>query len=235
MRRLPNTNFALPKQVTDKTSWFRVRLLEWFVKHERHFPWRENGRTSYEILLAEILLQRTTAASVARHFPIFVERYPAWSTLRTATIEELEQALRPVGLWRQKATTLYNLCRQIESIGNLVPSTRQELEALDGVGQYTASAILCVLYEQSEPLIDVNMARVLERFFGPRNLADIRDDPYLQTLARKVVEDSDSLKINWAILDFSALVCKANVPECLVCPLQLNCDYFKGNNSPHLG
>ena len=71
------------------------------------------------------------------------------------------------------------------------------------------------------------MARVLERFFGPRKLADIRYDPYLQTLARRVVNTENSLQVNWAILDLGALVCKNGAPLCLQCPLRAKCEFYQ--------
>ncbi|MFM7022382.1 MAG: hypothetical protein ACKOXB_05350 [Flavobacteriales bacterium] len=76
------------------------------------------------------------------------------------------------------------------------------------MGQYISNAVELVVYNKPSPLIDVNMARVLERFFGPRKMADIRYDPYLQELAYKVVNHKNAKEVNWAILDFAALVCR---------------------------
>src|SRR5256885_5121183 len=83
--------------------WVRKRLLPWFARDGRTFPWREPGTTPYEVVVAEILLQRTTAAGVARVYKAFVEHYPAWAALAQAPLGGLENALRPLGLWRQKA------------------------------------------------------------------------------------------------------------------------------------
>lgn len=69
------------------------------------------------------------------------------------------------------------------------------------------------------------MARVLERFFGPRKLVDIRYDPYLQTLSYKVVAGNDSVFTNWAVLDLASLVCKNKNPQCGICPLVNKCRY----------
>ncbi len=69
------------------------------------------------------------------------------------------------------------------------------------------------------------MARVLERYFGPRKLVDIRYDKYLQELSYKVVNHDYSKNINWAILDLAALICKAQAPKCIKCPLKLKCEY----------
>jgi len=73
------------------------------------------------------------------------------------------------------------------------------------------------------------MSRVLERFFGARKLADIRYDPYLQELSYKIVEHENAKAVNWAILDFGALICKPN-PLCLICPLQAICNFYINAN-----
>ena len=107
------------------------------------------------------------------------------------------------------------------------PKSREEIQKLPGVGQYIANSIELLCHGKAKPLLDVNMARVLERFFGPRKLADIRYDPYLQKLAHKVVDVEDPVRMNWAILDFAALVCKTRNPLCETCPVAKNCIYFQ--------
>jgi A/G-specific adenine glycosylase len=208
--------------------WLQLRLLSWFSIEGRLFPWRESGRTPYELVIAEILLQRTTANSVAKSYQDFLKTYPSWSSLARTQAHDLQKALKPFGLWQQKSQLLTLLAQAMEEEGGNLPSSRIELEQLAGIGQYIASTILTVVYGKAEPFLDVNMARVLERFFGPRKLADIRDDAYLQTLSRKVVEGKDSLALNWAILDLAALICKPGKPNCTACPLQAKCRF---NNS----
>jgi A/G-specific adenine glycosylase len=105
------------------------------------------------------------------------------------------------------------------------PKERMDVEALPGVGQYIANAVLLFCHGMPQPLLDANMARVLERVFGSRKLADIRYDPYLQGLAKKVVECEDAGKINWAILDLAGAVCLQRKPRCTECPLEFMCRY----------
>jgi A/G-specific adenine glycosylase len=89
-----------------------------------------------------------------------------------------------------------------------------------------ANSVELIIFNQPAPLLDVNMARVLERFFGERKLADIRYDPGLQDLARKVVSVARSKELNWAILDYATLVCKARRPACEICQLSSKCTYY---------
>ncbi len=205
--------------------WVRRRLLSWFARNGRSFPWREPGCTPYEIAIAEILLQRTTAAGVARAYPDFIGGYPSWTALAQAPLEELESALRPLGLWRQKALAFHCLAGSIEACGGVIPPTRAELERLRGIGPYTASALLAVVYGRAEPLLDVNMARLLGRLFGSPQRSGADSRRTLHSLALRLVSGKRSLARNWAALDFGALVCRARHPLCAQCPLRARCSY----------
>jgi A/G-specific adenine glycosylase len=173
--------------------------------------------------LAEFFLQRTRAETVAAYLPVFVSQYPSWSVLAKATRSELEMTLKPIGLWRRRAASLYLLAREMNRRGGVVPTTVEEVQQLPGVGQYIGNALLLMSHRLPYPLLDSGMARVLERYFGSRKLADIRDDPYLQALARRVVSHSEPLAANWAILDLAALICRSVDPKCLSCPLARGC------------
>ena len=114
-----------------------------------------------------------------------------------------------------------------------LPSSRAEIESLPNVGQYVANAIELFGYGRERPLLDSGMARVLERFYGPRRLADIRFDPYLQALAHRVVADKAARETNWAILDLAAMICRMK-PKCNVCPLQSKCRFAAGLDAHNL-
>lgn len=173
--------------------------------------------------MAEVLLQRTTASAVARALPDFFTRFPSWEAILESSEDALSESLRPLGLWRRRASALRSLAAVMMRRRGRVPRSRQELEALPGIGQYIASAVLLFKFGDREPLLDVNMARVLERVFGPRKLADIRYDPQLQALARSAVDSQYSKELNWAFLDLGALVCRPRNPKCGVCPLAARC------------
>lgn len=204
---------------------FRNRILAWYESCGRSFPWREPCRSNYEKVVAEILLQRTRAEVVATYYLYFLERFYDWLSIANCDEDELGKFLRPLGLWKRRAASLKRLAVALTARDGIFPSTRQEVESLPGVGQYLASAILLLCYGKPHPLLDVNMARVLERVFGPRKLADIRYDPGLQALARAVTTHKRSLEINWAILDFASIVCKPRTPACPGCPLRSMCQY----------
>jgi A/G-specific adenine glycosylase len=211
----------------------RSRLLRWFASNGRKFPWRKPRASLYQKVVAEILLQRTRAEVVGGFLPVFLDRFPSWETLSRAGERELGAFLQPLGLWRRRANSLRKLAIEMALRKGRFPRTRTEIESLPGIGQYIANAVLLFSRGASEPLLDVNMARVLERYFGPRALVDIRYDPYLQSLARRVLSSGYAASLNWAILDLAALVCTSQAPLCGECPLRSECLY--ANTAPARG
>jgi A/G-specific adenine glycosylase len=95
------------------------------------------------------------------------------------------------------------------------------------VGQYIANAVSTFCHVDTKPLLDVNIARVVERFFGSRKLSDIRHDRYLQEFTAHLVRGSGGSSLNWAILDFAAAVCTASRPRCSQCPVSGRCRYLR--------
>ncbi len=215
-----------------RVNAFQRSILSWFRREGRAFPWRDRSASHYVLIVSEILLQRTKAETAAGFFPRFAQRFAGWSQLSRASDEELRAFLKPIGLWRRRAAALRSLAREMQRRKGRFPATRDEIEELPGIGQYIASAVLLFCHGSREPLLDVNMARVLERCFAARKRADIRYDPWLQSLARRVVNHSEAIKINWAILDLASKVCLVRRPICNVCPLCGCCSYAKRRRRP---
>lgn len=204
-------------------SQFRRRILRWFERNGRSFPWRHSSLSNYRYIVAEVLLQRTRAETVSIFFPAFVEEFPSWRHLDSANIKRLEEYLKPIGLWRRRAASIKALAQAMSKRNGRFPVDRDEVEALPGVGQYIANAVQMFCHGVPAPLLDANMARVLERVFGPRKLADIRYDPYLQELAARTVTCKTPRELNWAILDLAATICLPRNPRCDECPLAQIC------------
>ncbi len=211
-----------------KIAKFRKGLLRWYKQNGRTFPWRKSSITNYQRIVAEILLQRTRAETVSMFFPDFIREFPSWNRLSFASIKQLQSYLQPIGLWRRRAVSIHALSREMVKRRGRFPRNRNEIEALPGIGQYISNAVLLFCFGVPQPLLDINMARVLERVFGPRRLADIRYDPYLQNLSGKIVNSKDAKELNWAILDLAASLCLSKTPTCKNCPVCSFCKYAGG-------
>lgn len=213
-----------PDKELPTTAELGSKLIAWYEHHGRDFPWR-HASSCYDRVIAELLLQRTQAATVSRFYATFLRAYPSWERLSSAKERDLQHLLKPIGLWRRRSRMFIQLARALAKLDYKLPFTREELEQLPGISQYMASAIRLLCYGHREPLLDINMARILERVYGPRELADIRYDPFLQDTAYSIVEAGDPIAINWAIMDLAATICHRNAPQCFECPLANICRY----------
>lgn len=211
-----------------RAAYLRKVLQRWYLAHARDFPWRSRKTPVYQVTIAELLLQRTKAETVAPVFRDFVRRFHTWRILARARPRQLKRYLRPLGLWRRRSASLLTLARAVSKRGGQLPKTRESIESLPGIGQYIANAILCQFHGKREPFLDVNMARVVERYFEPRKLADLRTDPVLQSYSRLILPRFRVKEFNWAVLDFAAAVCRSRDPRCGECPVSRHCNYFKG-------
>ena len=202
------------------------RLLSWLHDYGRQLPWRCGTMEPWQVLVVEMLLQQTGAGRVAAFVPAFLADFPSLHALALADEQQLAARLATLGLQNRRASRLVSLARALLARDERVPNSKQELESLPGVGPYVAAAFLSIVLEEPEPMVDVNMARVIERLYGPRTLADIRYDPHINGIARRLIRLSSRPKeFNWAVLDLGAAHCKARSPSCHGCPLLEVCPF----------
>jgi A/G-specific adenine glycosylase len=225
MKRHPGVRrFGHRRIAVKKIANARIRLLQWWRKAQRSFPWRLTSASDYHRIVSELLLQRTTAAAVQRFWPIFIQAFPSWEALAGTSILEIRKILKPIGLSNQRAPRLQALAKTFAA-SRQMPSSQVELETLPGVGQYVANAIQLFIHDIPRPLLDSGMARIFERVFGKRKLADLRDDPFLQELSLYFVEGPQAKYLNWALLDLAGVICKIQRPLCPACPLNQVCNF----------
>ena len=205
------------------------RLLAWYDLNGRIYSWRSPNATNYLRIVSELLLQRTRADTVAKFLPSFLKTYSSWSDLAQANTRDLENSLAPIGLQSRTADSISSLAKHLNANKGF-PESRELIEHLPGVGQYVANAIQLFIFNKPRPLLDTNMARVIERYFRKRKLADIRHDPWLQAVAHRAVAIADPKSTNWAFLDLGAIVCLPRLPKCEICPLKRGCGYKRQIN-----
>jgi A/G-specific adenine glycosylase len=108
--------------------------------------------------------------------------FPNWASLANSDLAAIEVFLKPIGLYTQRALRLQNLAKEMVKRKGKLPENRADLESIPFMGQYIANAVELVIFNKPSPLVDVNMARVIERLFGHGTTADIRYD-HLVTIA----------------------------------------------------
>jgi len=161
-----NNEVQLRIALTKKRAGFR-RGIRVFIQREglRHFPWREPGRNPYEVLIAELLLKRTTSTAAARLYKKFLSKkflsqYPNIKKLARAHTRSLSGLFKNIGLQEQRARAAKALAKYlISERGGRVPSGLEELQRIPGVGDYTARALLSVAFGIPTAVVDSNVER----------------------------------------------------------------------------
>jgi len=208
-----------------KQEAFVGGLLEWYEENGRHgLPWRDPTASPFEVLVAELMLQKTSAEQVSGVFDGFVDEYPDPESVVDASEKEIAEEIEPLGL--QKRVGYFERANEqiVERHGGDVPGEREELLNLHGVGEYTAASVLAHAYERDVAAVDTNVARILSRVFG----LDAADDPTADELWERAGElappgrCSDYLH---ALVDFGAAVCSPTGPNCEDCPFEECCEY----------
>ena len=204
-------------------------MREWSDKNFSEFPWR-HCRSPYEILVAEVLLKRTTASAAARIYERFLNKFPSLEDIVSARDEDLVGALSSVGLQRQRAHSMKQLAAWLLSRhGGTIPSDLESLLEVPGLGNYSAAAILSFGYGVPVAVLDANVERILLRVFGDSLL--LRPSrSLLHGIAQELLPQDGHREYNYGLLDLGRLVCRYGNPKCGECPLASVCDFFNGSN-----
>ncbi len=209
-----------------KNESFSKHLIEWFASNKRDFSWRQPDLTPFQLLIAEIMLQKTGANQVEHLFPDFIAKYPDANSINNMKDKELEEILHPLGLFKRRARDIKKTAQKISENGNKVPETRKELMELPGVGEYIANAVLCFALKKPVPIVDANVGRIMKRVFSfPVKSAPSRDKNLLEKM-KEILPKNQARAFNLALLDFAALVCLPRKPRCDTCPFSHSCDFF---------
>ncbi len=208
-------------------AFFQDILLQWFTNHGRKFPWR-NETDPYRILIAEIMLQRTRASQVESVYVDFMKRFCDIDSVIMSK-QEVISSFRSLGLpvRGQRIVDLSLILRK--NYCGQVPQGKEELKILPSVGEYVAEAVRVFAFGKRGTVIDTNVVRIISRFFGLEAAGELRRNAGLMDICKMLsscIGESEIKKLNWALLDFGALICKP-CPLCDRCPLTKMCNYFK--------
>ena len=212
----------------ENIKWFRDCLLDWAEHNLRDYPWRIIT-DPYCILVAEFLLQRTDADTVTPIYKIFLIQYSTLDKLAIAEVDNIAKLLQPLGLFFRAERLLQTAKIIKEKYKGEIPQEETELLKLPGIGKYTARAILSQAFRQPAAVLDTNVARILERFFGIEGGRVKSRCKILWSAAETIAPDAEVGHWNLTLLDFAALTCTARNPKCSVCPVSAKCNWFNFN------
>ena len=213
----PSSSVAFPK------TEFRRALAPWYRRHGRDLPWRKT-RDPYAILVSEFMLQQTQVATVLPYYDEWLRRFPDFDSLARASQSDVLHAWQGLGYYA-RARNLHAAAKTIarDHDGNF-PRDVAQMRAFPGVGRYTANAIATFAFDESVPLVEANIARVLARLFDMRHSIDsLIGREKIWRYADELLPKRGAAAHNSALMDLGALICTARAPKCLSCPVQRLC------------
>ena len=219
---VPGTTLA------DRLAAFQHALLRWYAEQRRELPWRDVD-DPYAVLVSEIMLQQTQVSRVVPLFAVFLRRWPYVASLAAAPRGEVVAAWQGLG-YNRRAVALHRAAQAVvEHHDGVMPRGLAELEALPGIGPYTARAVRAFAYGLDDAPVDTNVGRVLARAVtgAPLKGAELR------TVADQAVPSGRGRDWSAALMDLGATVCTARRPRCSDCPVLRSCTWVQhGGEDP---
>ena len=179
----------------------------------------------YELVIAVMLSAQTTDKSVNTVTSVLFKKYQSLDELNNAPLEDIEEILKPIGLYKNKAKNLKGIVKDlIERFNYQVPSDKDELQTLPGVGNKTAGVIRAEIFQIPDLPVDTHILRISKRL----NLAKKDDEPIdVERKLKKIIPEERWIKSHHQLIHFGRYFCTARSPKCAECRLKDSCNYLK--------
>ncbi|HLA17457.1 MAG TPA: hypothetical protein VJZ72_11205 [Candidatus Limnocylindrales bacterium] len=197
-------------------------ILDWYDANGRRLPFRDTS-DPWAVLVSEVMAQQTQIGRVGPAWERFIGRFPTPAALAAATSADALRAWSGLGYNRRAVALRRSACLIVERHDGRVPDDLAALEALPGIGPYTARAVLALAFGRRVAPVDVNVRRVLTRLASPT--AEQMPARRLQALADELAPARRPGDWSHAVMDLGATVCRPEVPRCDGCPARPSCAF----------
>ncbi|MBI2742326.1 MAG: A/G-specific adenine glycosylase [Chlamydiales bacterium] len=195
-------------------------LKEWFLEERRALPWRENP-SPYRVWVSEIMLQQTQAAVVIPYFERWMRSFPTIEALAQAPLEEVIKLWEGLGYYA-RARYLHGAAKELlQKHAGVLPSTKEGLQQIKGIGLYTVGAILSFAFHKKAAAVDGNVLRVLSRYFAIEEEIE-KAKKRIEALTEEILPEEEPWVVMEALIELGARVCR-KIPLCNECPLKRSC------------
>jgi A/G-specific adenine glycosylase len=205
------------------------KILAWYDNSRRNLPWRVSKKSPkmlYYRILSEFMLQQTQVKTVIPYFYRFIKKFRTLKALSKSSEKQVLKLWEGLGYYRRARNLLASSQLLVKNYNSKLPNTIDELKKLPGVGEYTANALLGLIYNQPRIAIDGNVKRVFARFLN-KEKKKINYDKLISLNKKKLFNSNRNADFVEALMEFGALICKPKDPKCSVCCLNKSCKYFK--------
>src|SRR6056300_1490745 len=209
---------------------FSNKLILWYLQNKRDLPWRKT-KNPYHVWLSEIILQQTRVAQGLDYYLKFIDAFPTVNHLANADESTVLKLWQGLGYYSRARNLHFSAKYIVKELTGEFPKTYKEIVKLKGVGDYTASAIASMCFNEPTAVVDGNVYRVLSRYFGidtPINSS--KGVKEFKAMAQELIDRNNPAIFNQAIMEFGATQCKPKNPDCGNCPFQNSCVAFGYNH-----
>ncbi len=211
-------------------------IVEWYAHAARDLPWRRPDVDAWAVLVSEVMLQQTPVARVEPVWREWMTRWPSPVALAAVSPADVIRAWGKLGYPRRALRLREAAVAIVERHEGVVPDDVAALEALPGVGTYTARAVACFGYGQPQPVVDTNVRRVVARLVhGRAEAANARAADLADIAALAPHDPVRAARFSVAAMELGALVCVAGTPRCPACPVRDRCEWVRAGSPPHDG
>jgi A/G-specific adenine glycosylase len=211
-------------------------IVDWYATAARDLPWRRPGVDAWAVLVSEVMLQQTPVARVEPVWREWMARWPSPAVLAAASPAEVIRAWGKLGYPRRALRLREAAVALTERHGGTVPEDVAALEALPGVGTYTARAVACFGHGRPQPVVDTNVRRVIARLVhGRAEATSARAADLTDVAALTPADRARAVRFSVAVMELGALVCVAGTPRCEACPVRDRCAWRLAGSPPHDG
>ncbi len=180
-----------------------------------------NYQKDYELVIAVMLSAQTTDNAVNAVSKVLFVKYDSLEKFANAKLEDIENIIRSIGLFKNKAKNIIGIAKSLlENYNGVLPSDKDELQKLPGIGNKSAGVIRAEVFKIPDLPVDTHILRISKRL----NLAKEKDDPYQTEMKlKKSFPESSWIKIHHQLIHFGRDICLARNPQCQRCKLQGIC------------
>ena len=212
-------------------STLSKKILSWYDNNKRTLPWRvgkKSPKNLYYRLLSEFMLQQTQVKTVVPFFNKFTKKFKTLNDLSKSNEKEILKMWEGLGYYRRARNLLACSKILIQNYNSILPRSLIEIKKLPGVGDYTANALLGLVYNEPRIALDGNVKRVFSRNLNIEE-NKINFDKFIKKNKKQLFVTRRNDDFVEALMEFGALICKPKDPNCLTCCLKKTCKYFKSS------
>ena len=207
------------------------KILAWYDNSKRNLPWRVSKKSPKKVyyrILSEFMLQQTQVKTVIPYFYRFIKKFRTLTALSKSSEKQILKLWEGLGYYRRARNLLASSKLLVKKYNSKLPNTIDEVKKLPGVGEYTANALLGLIYNQPKIAIDGNVKRVFARLINKKK-ERINFEKLILLNKKKLFSTNRNADFVEALMEFGALICKPKDPKCSVCCLNKSCKYFKSS------